>query len=166
MHHRSHDQGVCIWDVSPGEFASGGLSRQDTTGYGQQAGILLECILVFYIFADEDECLLNADNCAHVCINTLGSYSCACRQGYSLAQDGQLCMGNVNVCSKSESITFHGLFTLPDTDSETDRNTDSKPNDSDPDSDLDSCSLLYPFLGWIFIPGSVSESVSHHVNKQ
>ena len=79
-----------------------------------------------YIFTDEDECLINADNCAHLCINTLGSYSCACRQGYNLAQDGQLCMGNVIFYFKSDSITCYGLFTLPDTDLDTDSETDSK----------------------------------------
>ena len=77
---------------------------------------------------DEDECVINADNCAHLCINTLGSYSCACRQGYSLAQDGQLCMGSVIFYSKSDSITFCGLFTLADTNSDTNSYTDWKRN--------------------------------------
>ena len=72
------------------------------------------------------------------------------------------------------------LFVLPDPDSDTDSDLNFKPDayivlcracsqwtdlclDSDPDSDPKA--LLYPFLGLISVPKSVSESVSGNVNK-
>ncbi|MGJ8945981.1 calcium-binding EGF-like domain-containing protein, partial [Salmonella enterica subsp. enterica serovar Kentucky] len=40
-----------------------------------------------------NECTLNTDGCAHICTNTIGSYTCSCRTGYSLATDRHLCEG-------------------------------------------------------------------------
>eukprot|EP00300_Choanocystis_sp_HF-7_P033891 c4632_g1_i1.p1 GENE.c4632_g1_i1~~c4632_g1_i1.p1 ORF type:complete len:1944 (-),score=161.80 c4632_g1_i1:1725-7556(-) len=40
---------------------------------------------------DIDECLTNSGGCDHFCINTPGSYHCACRPGYNLSQDGLSC---------------------------------------------------------------------------
>ena len=33
---------------------------------------------------DIDECETVADNCDHVCLNTIGSFHCACQSGYIL----------------------------------------------------------------------------------
>ena len=46
-----------------------------------------------YIFPDIDECSSNAHRCGvnAVCNNTLGSYACACKAGYS--GDGRTCTG-------------------------------------------------------------------------
>lgn len=33
---------------------------------------------------DIDECSLDLHNCTHVCINTLGNYSCSCPSGFQL----------------------------------------------------------------------------------
>ncbi|XP_013406006.1 uncharacterized protein LOC106170605 [Lingula anatina] len=33
---------------------------------------------------DTDECLVNNGGCSQICVNTIGSFYCACRQGYSL----------------------------------------------------------------------------------
>ena len=43
--------------------------------------------------SDIDECALNTDGCAHNCFNIIGSYTCSCRTGYSLATDRQSCEG-------------------------------------------------------------------------
>ena len=46
-----------------------------------------------YIFLDIDECSSNAHSCGvnAVCNNTVGSYACACKAGYS--GDGRKCTG-------------------------------------------------------------------------
>ena len=74
------------------------------------------------------------------------------------------------------SVDTDGLFTLPDIDSVTNSDSDSKPDGrivlhrncsqcTDSDSNPDPQSLLYPFLGWISVPESRSESVSGNINK-
>ncbi|XP_004860045.1 fibulin-2 isoform X1 [Heterocephalus glaber] len=41
---------------------------------------------------DQDECLLlPGELCQHLCINTVGSYRCACFPGFSLQDDGHTC---------------------------------------------------------------------------
>ena len=43
---------------------------------------------------DIDECAEETDNCAQLCNNTAGSYTCNCRTGYRLDSDGRSCNGN------------------------------------------------------------------------
>ena len=41
---------------------------------------------------DQDECLLlPGELCQHLCINTVGSFRCACFPGFSLQDDGRTC---------------------------------------------------------------------------
>ncbi|XP_028334250.1 fibulin-2 isoform X1 [Physeter macrocephalus] len=41
---------------------------------------------------DQDECLLlPGELCQHLCVNTVGSYHCACFPGFSLQDDGRTC---------------------------------------------------------------------------
>ena len=48
---------------------------------------------IFYL--DVDECSSNETNsCQFACINTIGSYKCACPTGYHLSADGKKCQGN------------------------------------------------------------------------
>ena len=42
---------------------------------------------------DIDECALNTDNCEHNCVNTVGSYTCSCKSGYTETSDGIHCTG-------------------------------------------------------------------------
>jgi hypothetical protein len=49
------------------------------------------------LFVDVDECT-NANygengGCEHHCQNAVGSYSCSCRSGYGLNNDGRRCDG-------------------------------------------------------------------------
>ena len=48
-------------------------------------------------FVDVDECATNNGGCAQKCINTQGSYKCACMNGYGLMPDKHKCMkGNIS----------------------------------------------------------------------
>uniref|UniRef100_A0A8B9PAV1 EGF like domain multiple 7 n=1 Tax=Apteryx owenii TaxID=8824 RepID=A0A8B9PAV1_APTOW len=40
---------------------------------------------------DVDECARRSHGCSQLCINTAGSYRCACRPGFSLAADAKAC---------------------------------------------------------------------------
>ena len=51
------------------------------------------CCLVYAI--DVDECAIGRDLCDQVCINTVGSYSCACSSGYEIAADRRTCKGEL-----------------------------------------------------------------------
>ncbi|XP_065196274.1 low-density lipoprotein receptor-related protein 4-like [Sycon ciliatum] len=44
-----------------------------------------------------DECRTNTHQCAHECINTLGSYYCLCQKGFVLTEDHRGCV-DVNEC--------------------------------------------------------------------
>ena len=49
----------------------------------------------FMVDADVDECAIGRDLCDQVCINTVGSYSCACNDGYELAANKRKCRGQL-----------------------------------------------------------------------
>uniref|UniRef100_UPI00398EE234 tolloid-like protein 2 isoform X1 n=2 Tax=Pristiophorus japonicus TaxID=55135 RepID=UPI00398EE234 len=42
-------------------------------------------------FSDKDECSLDNGGCQHECLNTLGSYVCQCRNGFTLHENGLDC---------------------------------------------------------------------------
>ncbi|MCG8621971.1 MAG: hypothetical protein MJE68_08265 [Proteobacteria bacterium] len=46
--------------------------------------------------ADINECVRNTDGCDHNCVNTIGSYTCSCRTGYSLEANRRSCEGMVH----------------------------------------------------------------------
>ena len=45
---------------------------------------------------DIDECDLDNGNCQEVCNNTLGSFECDCRTGFTLQPDGRTCRGTIH----------------------------------------------------------------------
>ena len=54
-------------------------------------GIVAVCV------SDVDECQRaggNRSDCAQLCVNTVGSYTCSCKRGYELANDAKTCAGN------------------------------------------------------------------------
>ena len=53
-------------------------------------------VLLYILSLDLNECSSVDDNsCEHECINTYGSYECACDHGYSLTDDQITCIGIV-----------------------------------------------------------------------
>ena len=50
-------------------------------------------LLLFINVLDNDECVLGTALCDQVCINTHGSYRCACNSGYQLLSDPHKCYG-------------------------------------------------------------------------
>ena len=50
-------------------------------------------ILIRTSCIDYDECATNNTLCDQVCMNTFGSYECACNSGYRLLEDSMSCEG-------------------------------------------------------------------------
>lgn len=47
--------------------------------------------LLNFISIDRDECIDHNGDCSNICINLLGSYSCACEAGFELKDDKHTC---------------------------------------------------------------------------
>ena len=47
---------------------------------------------------DVNECAINTDGCDQECQNTVGSFECACRNGYVLSGNGRTCL-DINECT-------------------------------------------------------------------
>ena len=69
-----------------------------------------------HITPDIDECAEGTDDCAQVCVNEGGSYSCSCPSGYQLASDGRRCTDidecaeNMGNCSHNCTNTIGGYY--------------------------------------------------------
>ncbi len=42
---------------------------------------------------DQNECLVQDHGCEHSCVNNAGSFTCSCRTGYTLDDNGKNCTG-------------------------------------------------------------------------
>ena len=62
-----------------------------------------------YIYIDVNECATNNGGCGHTCTNTVGSYFCNCRTGYTLASDRRICNGKYYI---NESLDHGNILTL------------------------------------------------------
>nr|XP_054929258.1 sushi, von Willebrand factor type A, EGF and pentraxin domain-containing protein 1-like [Dermacentor andersoni] len=60
-----------------------------------------------YCQYDVDECLFGSHNCSHLCINTRGSYACACPPGMALGDDGAACL-DTSYCAYGLSTYLEG----------------------------------------------------------
>lgn len=62
-------------------------------------------------FSEEDECA-KPDNggCEQRCVNTLGSFKCACDPGYELAPDKKSCEGNCVCACVCGGCTYKGMY--------------------------------------------------------
>ncbi|XP_075544127.1 sushi, von Willebrand factor type A, EGF and pentraxin domain-containing protein 1-like isoform X3 [Dermacentor variabilis] len=60
-----------------------------------------------YCQYDVDECLFGSHNCSHLCVNTRGSYACACPPGTTLGDDGAACL-DTSYCTYGLSTYLEG----------------------------------------------------------
>ena len=54
----------------------------------------------YFVHSDKDECALGINDCnpeTSICVNTLGSYVCYCKEGFQLGADGRTCEGRGEV---------------------------------------------------------------------
>ncbi|RMC01943.1 hypothetical protein DUI87_21105 [Hirundo rustica rustica] len=90
---RTGDPDVHSLAVTDWKFCPMPGSVQGQAGWGlEQAGIM----------EDVDECAGGRGRCAHRCVNTPGSFSCACSPGFELGADGRQCY-QVDECETGES---------------------------------------------------------------
>lgn len=61
---------------------------------------------------DIDECELDNGNCQEVCNNTLGSFACECRAGFTLQPDGRTCGGRTHAQWSSILPLNENAFTI------------------------------------------------------
>lgn len=53
--------------------------------------LCIECLLSLSL-SDTDECMFNNGGCQHVCVNTVGSYECRCKEGFFLSDNQHTCI--------------------------------------------------------------------------
>ena len=63
--------------------------------------------LCFSTNADVDECMTAVHGCSQICNNTVGSYTCSCKEGYSLNDDGVTCFPSCSGILTEPSGSFH-----------------------------------------------------------
>lgn len=56
------------------------------------------CIATVHVCAVSDLCATGDHDCEQVCISKPGSYKCACKDGFTLMEDGRSCSGEL-VCA-------------------------------------------------------------------
>lgn len=65
---------------------------------------------------DQDECLLlPGELCQHLCINTVGSYRCACFPGFSLQDDGRTCRPDGDALRPESALKTESAQEAPNT---------------------------------------------------
>ena len=57
--------------------------------------LIIIALILLYNFSDINECQSNMGGCAHSCYNTIGSFTCDCMPGYTLANDDSTCNGEI-----------------------------------------------------------------------
>lgn len=57
-------------------------------------------IILSLFFLDVDECLSNNGGCQQICVNTMGSYECQCKEGFFLSDNQHTCIHrSIGKCS-------------------------------------------------------------------
>ena len=83
------------------------------------------CNLTMYVVLKSHECVLYVDNnecmdgtdggCGQLCVNSLGSFSCDCREGFSLASDGTSCTGKAYSSHTDDSMNVNCIASVYNT---------------------------------------------------
>ena len=58
------------------------------------------------LLADINECTAGEHNCQQECRNTVASYQCSCRVGFTLASNGRDC-NDVDECAQEPPLCDH-----------------------------------------------------------
>ena len=72
-------------------------------------------VFVFYL-TDVNECETDNGGCAHMCSNTVGSFTCSCNAGYALNADGSSCDGRSHIHTQQPYTEKSLCLTSPDID--------------------------------------------------
>ena len=82
------------------EFAAVNLALLDqpVKKVGHRGTVAIIIFHHIHLFPDINECesLGDSTGCEQICVNTIRSYTCACREGYTLGMDGGRCVGRYN----------------------------------------------------------------------
>ena len=97
----SSNNGGCaqVCTNTPGSYTCGCDSGYELDGDGFSCNGTYQGILSPFKpfeYSDIDECSSNNDDCAQVCTNTPGNYTCGCDPGYELDGDGFSCNGKLS----------------------------------------------------------------------
>ena len=69
------------------------------------------CKIVFNC-VDINECSQGTSGCSQLCTNTIGSYTCACHNGYQLSNDNHTCT-DIDECSINNGGCDHNCINTP-----------------------------------------------------
>ena len=58
--------------------------------------------------SDKDECAVNNGGCQHICKNTVGSYECACHNGFTLHENKHDCKEGIKIYFVATIINWAG----------------------------------------------------------
>ena len=94
-----------VWHNACWIYSLAGIILILHTYLNECSSMPLVSFLVSFIL-DVNECSQGTHNCAQRCINTFGSFTCACNSGYRLASDRRTCNGTLNTRSIHLKITI------------------------------------------------------------
>ena len=63
------------------------------------------------LYSTENECETDNGGCEHLCKDTLFSYKCSCRDGYTLNQDNHTCSGKISLHFPTNLKSYSPVFT-------------------------------------------------------
>ncbi|XP_019639947.1 PREDICTED: uncharacterized protein LOC109481799 [Branchiostoma belcheri] len=88
-----------MYEYIPGFHEVSGDANRTCSSQGDWTGSALVC-------EDMDECTTDNGECDQICINTMGSYSCSCRDGFTLKADNRGCE-DVDECEHDNDPCDH-----------------------------------------------------------
>lgn len=67
---------------------------------------------------DVDECKFNNGGCQHICVNTMGSYECRCKDGFFLSDNQHTCIhrsvgecrAHTHICQRADQLHREYFF--------------------------------------------------------
>ncbi|XP_053469192.1 cartilage matrix protein [Ictalurus furcatus] len=97
---KARDSGIEIYAIGVGRVDMTTLKQMasepldEHTDYVESYGFIEKLTQKFQeAFCVSDLCATGDHDCEHICISVPGSFKCACREGYTLKEDGRSCTG-------------------------------------------------------------------------